>query len=113
MLTPKRPVAAPAQSKRRARPAPNALRSLANIGPAMLRDFELLGITTVAELARADADSLYLRLQTLTGSDQDPCVWDTFAAAIHQARTGEATRWWDWTPIRKERVAAGQFKRRP
>jgi len=74
---------------------------------------ELLGITSVEALARADADTLYLRLQTLTGSDQDPCVWDTFAAAIHQARTGEATRWWDWTPVRKERQAAGQFQRRP
>ena len=90
-----------------------ALRQLANIGPAMARDLELLGITSVEALARTDADTLYLRLQTLTGSDQDPCVWDTFAAAIHQARTGEVTRWWDWTPVRKERQAAGQFQRRP
>ena len=52
-----------------------ALRQLANIGPAMARDLELLGITSVEALARTDADTLYLRLQTLTGSDQDPCVW--------------------------------------
>lgn len=89
------------------------LRRLANIGPAMQRDLTALGITTIADLARADPDELYLRLQTLTGADHDPCVWDVFAAAIHEARTGQTTRWWDWTPVRKQRQAAGQFRRRP
>ena len=39
------------------------------------------------------------------GQRQDPCVWDTFAAAIHQARTGEALPWWHFTVERKRRVA--------
>ena len=97
---------------RRAHPAPAAasadLRELRNIGPAMERDLALLGIRSRAQLARADADRLYRRLQSLTRTRQDPCVWDTFAAAIHQARTGEALPWWQFTPVRKQRVAEGR-----
>jgi hypothetical protein len=84
------------------------LLALANIGPAMRRDFRLLGIDTVAQLARQDADKLYLELSALTGNRQDPCVWDTFAAAIHQAKTGEAKPWWTWTKVRKKRAETGE-----
>lgn len=99
----------------RAHPAPRpasrtaSLAGLRNIGPAMLRDLELLGIRSVAQLARRNAVALYLRLQRLTGKRQDPCVWDTFAAAIHQARTGEALPWWHFTRERKRRQAEGSF----
>ena len=90
----------------KAKPAgKDELLALANIGPAMRRDFTLLGIETVAQLARQNADALYLKLSALTGHRQDPCVWDTFAAAIHQAKTGEARPWWDWTAVRKKRAA--------
>jgi Pathogenicity locus len=85
------------------------LRGLANIGPAMRGDFTLLGIETVAQLAKQNPDELYLRLSKLTGCRQDPCVWDTFAAAIHQAKTGEARVWWTFTPLRKERQRKGTF----
>jgi hypothetical protein len=83
------------------------LLALRNIGPAMRRDFELLGITTVAQLARQHPDRLYARLQELTGKRHDPCVWDTFAAAIHQARTGEALPWWQFTAQRKATAKNG------
>jgi hypothetical protein len=95
-----------------AKPAASTAATLAglrNIGPAMLRDFELLGVRSVAQLARRNADALYVRLQRLTGKRQDPCVWDTFAAAIHQARTGEALPWWHFTRERKRRQAEGKF----
>ena len=79
---------------------------LANIGPAMRADLARLGIDTVAQLARHDADKLYLKLNRVTRRRHDPCVWDVFAAAVHQARTGEATPWWRWTKVRKSRGAA-------
>jgi predicted flap endonuclease-1-like 5' DNA nuclease len=85
------------------------LLALRNIGPAMKRDLDRLGIRSCAQLARADADRLYLKLQRLTGRRHDPCVWDSFAAAIHQARTGEALPWWDFTRVRKQRMADGSF----
>jgi hypothetical protein len=85
------------------------LGELRNIGKAMLADFELLGISSVAKLAAQDVDELYLRLCHLTGTRQDPCVHDTFAAAIHQAKTGEALNWWAFTPLRKARQEAKTF----
>lgn len=81
--------------------AKSPLAQLRNIGPAMLGDFELLGIKTLEELAAQEPYALYRRLEKKTGQRQDPCVLDTFMAAIHQARTGEALNWWHFTPQRK------------
>ena len=83
--------------------------ALRNIGVAMRADLGMLGVATVGALARCDADTLYLDLCARTGVRQDPCVHDTFAAAIHQARTGEALAWWAFTPARKDRQKAGRF----
>ena len=92
------------------RPAPPAtLGALRNIGAAMLGDFKLLGVTSVSQLAQQNVDELYTRLSTITGARQDPCVHDTFAAAIHQAKTGEALNWWAFTALRKERQRLGTF----
>jgi hypothetical protein len=88
---------------------PHPLAALRNVGPATLADFQMLGIATVEQLAAAEADDLYREMQRLTASRQDPCVWDVFAAAIHQARTGEAKSWWAFTPVRKARQAKGEF----
>lgn len=79
----------------------NELRSLMNLGPATEKDLILLGITTIAQLAQANADELYERLQKITKIKHDPCVWDIFAAIIHEANTGEKTPWWHWTLVRK------------
>ncbi len=68
-----------------------------------------LGIHSIAELAQADPDKLYLRIQEITGHHQDPCVWDVFAAIIHEAQTGIQQPWWVWTPLRKKRQANGVF----
>lgn len=85
------------------------LLQLKNVGKAALADLHLLGIQTVSDLADHDADELFLRLAELTGKRHDPCVWDVFAAAIHQARTGEALPWWHWTAERKARQSSGKF----
>ncbi len=79
------------------------LNKLRNVGKATLKDFQLLGITSVEQLAQADALDLYRQLSLLTGTRQDSCVEDVFAATIHQARTGEALDWWAFTPARKLR----------
>jgi len=81
--------------------AKNELRSLMNVGPATQKDLALLGITTIEQLAQANPNELYERLQIITGTIHDPCVWDVFAAIIHEAKTGEKTPWWHWTSIRK------------
>ena len=81
------------------------LGDLISIGPAMLRDFDLLGIHSVAQLAKQDPRRMYTRLERLTGSHQDPCVLDTFQAAVAQARDphlpAEKCQWWHWSRKRK------------
>ncbi len=87
----------------------NELSKLMNVGPATCKDLELLGIDSIAALANASADELYIRLQKITSRSHDPCVWDVFAAAINEARTGERQQWWEWTKVRKKRQEAGTF----
>ncbi len=81
------------------------LRDLAGIGPAMLKDFQLLGVTSVPQLAKKDGHKLYMQLCHLTGTRQDPCVLDTFVCAVAQARDpdlpAEQRQWWYWSRIRK------------
>jgi hypothetical protein len=83
------------------------LGDLNSIGPAMLRDFELLGIRSVAELARQNPQRMYRKMERLTGQRQDPCVLDTFCAAVAQARNprlaAEKCQWWYWSRERKKR----------
>jgi hypothetical protein len=93
--------------KKDARPQGRQLGELISIGPAMLRDFELLGIRSVAELARQNPQRMYEKMQRATGERQDPCVLDTFCAAVAQARNPrlavEKCQWWWWSRRRKER----------
>ena len=83
-------------------PRIKAFTKLPNVGPAAAGDFLLLGINSPDELAQQDPDELFKRLQGLTGSQQDPCVLDTFRAVVHNARTGERKMWWEFTPLRKD-----------
>lgn len=79
------------------------LAKLRNVGPATLKDLEILGITSLEHLAQSDPTELYMRLQEITGIKHDPCVWDVFAAIIHEAKTGQKTNWWAWTPVCKKK----------
>lgn len=78
------------------------LASLRNVGPATLKDLEILGITSLEQLAHANPTELYQRLQKITATKHDPCVWDVFAAIIHEAKTGQKTNWFEWTSLRKK-----------
>lgn len=86
------------------------LGQLVSIGPAMLRDFETLGIHTVAQLARRSPKRMYEQLCEAKGERQDPCVFDTFSAAVAQARNPllppEQCQWWYWS--RKRKMESGK-----
>jgi Pathogenicity locus len=83
------------------------LKDLISIGPAMLRDFELLGIRSVSQLARQNPLALYNKLGRVAPQHMDICVLDTFAAAVAQARNprlpAHRCRWWWWSRRRKQR----------
>ncbi len=82
------------------------LAELISVGPAMLRDFEMLGIRSVEQLAKQEPVRMYRRLERLTEQPQDPCVLDVFCAAVEQARDPrlpvEQSQWWWWSRRRKE-----------
>jgi hypothetical protein len=93
------------RSTRRKHSIADPFKGLRNIGPAARADLAILGITGIEQLAASDPDQLYTLLQIKTARKHDPCVWDVFAAAIHQARTGEVREWWAFTQERKLRQA--------
>ncbi len=81
------------------------LGDLISIGPAMLRDFEMLRIRSVGQLARQNPKRLYEKLSQVLGQHQDICVLDVFCAAVAQARNprlpAEQCQWWYWSKKRK------------
>jgi len=89
---------------------PRRLQDLISVGPAILRDFEMLGIQTVEQLGRQDPQRLYRKLCRTTGQRQDICCLDVFCAAVAQARDPllppEQCQWWYWSRRRKEQHGA-------
>jgi hypothetical protein len=86
-----------------------SLAGLVSVGPAMLRDFDLLGIRSVAQLARQNPEKLYERLCAKLGQPVDICCLDVFSAAVAQARNphlpARQRNWWFWSRKRKARDA--------
>lgn len=78
-----------------------ALTDLPNIGPAMVRDFKLLGIKTPEDLKGRDPLALYEALCEITEMRHDPCVLDTFMSVTDFLNGGEPKPWWDFTAERK------------
>ncbi len=89
--------------------SPRCLCDLISVGPAFLRDFDLLGVRRVQQLARRNPKTLYESLCRTKGQAQDICCLDVFRAAVAQARNPnlplEQCQWWYWSRQRKARDA--------
>jgi hypothetical protein len=85
------------------------LEDLVSVGPAMVRDFKLLGIHSVAQLSRRNPEKMYEKLCKVTGQTQDLCCLDVFRAAVAQAQNphlaADKCEWWYWSRLRKARDA--------
>jgi nucleotidyltransferase/DNA polymerase involved in DNA repair len=92
--------------RKSARREERKLGDLISIGPAMLRDFELLGIRSIEQLAKEDPKRMYEKLGRVARQHQDICVLDTFCAAVAQAKDprlpAEQCEWWYWSKKRKQ-----------
>jgi hypothetical protein len=81
------------------------LCELISVGPAILRDFALLRVRSVAQLARQDPQRLYEKLCRIAPQHQDICCLDVVRAAVAQARNPrlptEQCQWWYWSRRRK------------
>jgi len=80
------------------------LQAIPNVGPAVARKLERLGIATVDELRGHDGEELFERLCALDGRRHDPCLLDTFVAAVDYAEGGPPRPWWEYSRERKARA---------
>ncbi len=91
------------------------LGDLISVGPAMLRDFEILGVRSVGQLARQNPERMYAKLARVAAEHQDICVLDVFRAAVAQARNPrlpvEHCQWWWWSTKRKREEAGNKEAR--
>jgi hypothetical protein len=85
---------------------PSELQKIPNIGPAIARMLERLDIATIDDLRGRDGEELFERLCALDAQRHDPCLLDTFMAAVDFADGGPPRPWWEYSRERKARAHA-------
>jgi hypothetical protein len=88
------------------------LEDIPNVGPAIAADLRQLGITTPAELVGHDPYVMYDELCRITGVRHDPCVLDTFIAAVRYMGGEPKRPWWKYTAERKRELASRRAEHR-
>ena len=68
----------------------------------MIRDFALLGLTKPTDLKNKNPLTLYKKMGKVSGVRPDPCVLDTYMAAIDFMNGAPARPWFYYTKIRKK-----------
>ena len=63
------------------------------VGPAVAADLRRLGITSPDELLRRDPYAMYDDPCRITGQRHDPCLLDTFIAAVRYEAGAPAKPW--------------------
>ena len=82
------------------------LEDIPNVGPAVAGDLRQLGITSAADLMGRDPYAMYDDLCRITGQRHDPCLLDTFIAAVRFMAGEPKKPWWKYTAERKRELAA-------
>ena len=82
------------------------LEDIPNVGPAIATDLRQLGITMPSELPGRDPYAMYDDLCRITGLRHDPCLLDTFIAAVRFMEGESKKPWWKYTAERKRVMAA-------
>lgn len=84
----------------------DTLTSIPNVGPAVAGKLRRLAIRAPADLRGQDAEELFERLCALDGRRHDPCLLDTFMAAVAIADGEPARPWWEFSRERLARDAS-------
>ncbi len=79
------------------------LTDMPNIGPKVAAKLESIGIDSHDDLRGRDAEGLFHQLCTQDGVRHDPCLLDTFVAAVACADGGPPLPWWHYSRERKAR----------
>ena len=82
------------------------LEDVPNVGPAVAADLRTLGITSPDDLPGRDPYAMYDDLCRITDRRHDPCLLDTFIAAVRYMEGGPKVAWWKFTEERKRTLAA-------
>lgn len=82
------------------------LEDIPNVGTAVAADLCQLGINQPDDLHGRDPYALYDDLCRITGQRHDPCLLDTFIAAVRFMEGGPKKPWWKFTSERKRELAA-------
>ena len=82
-----------------------SLEDIPNVGPAVDAELRRLGISAPADLLGRDPYALHEGLCERTGQRHDPCLLDTFIAAVRFMAGGPKKPWWAYTAERKRRLA--------
>ena len=83
------------------------LTSMPNIGPKVAAKLRRLDVDTPDDLKGQDGEELFERLCALDGRRHDPCLLDTFVAAVSYADGGPARPWWEFSRERKAAASHG------
>jgi len=73
------------------------LEDIPNVGPAVAGGLRQLGITMPGELSGRDPYAMYDDLCRITGQRHDPCLLDTFIAAVRYMEGGPKKPWWKYS----------------
>lgn len=84
------------------------LQDIPNIGASIADDLRSLGIHRPVQLCGKDPRKLYDKLCRQTGQRHDPCVLDTFMAAVDFMSGAPAKPWWKYTDARKRMMNGGE-----
>jgi hypothetical protein len=89
-------------------PGLTRLEDIPNVGRSIAADLRLLGITSPDGLTGRDPYAMYDELCRVTEVRHDPCLLDTFIAAVKFMNGAPAQPWWRYTEERKRTLAARQ-----
>ena len=93
-------------SPSRSRSDVSRLEDIPNIGDSIAGDLRRLGIKSPGDLPGRDPFAMYDDLCRMTGQRHDPCLLDTFIAAVRYMEGGRKMPWWKFTAERKKTLAA-------
>ena len=86
------------------------LEDIPNVGRSIADDLRLIGFPLPSDLPGSDPYAMYNALCLKTGQRHDPCVIDTFIAAVRYMEGEPKKPWWNYTAERKQKLAKDRIK---
>ena len=99
------------KSSKKSRTDISQLEDIPNIGRSIANDLRQLGTKFPSDLPGRDPYKMYEELCRITGQRHDPCLLDTFIAAVRFMEGGPKKPWWKFTAERKRELANRESKK--